>query len=37
MLIGFNENTITDVSKFSRSKVKFTWVTFVINYVNSFY
>jgi len=37
MLIGICENTITDVLKFTRSKVRVTLVTFVINYVNSFY
>ena len=36
MLIGLGENMITDVFKFTRPKVKVTWVIFVINYVNSF-
>jgi len=37
MLIGLGDNTSPDVFKFTRSKVKVTWVTFVINYFNSFY
>ena len=37
MLIDLGENTMPDVLKFTMSKVKVTWVTFVINYVNSFY
>jgi len=36
MLIGLGENTIPDMFKFIRSKVKVTLVTFVINYDNSF-
>jgi len=34
---GIGENTIPVVFKFTRSKVKVTWVTFVINFVNSIY
>ena len=37
MMISFCENTIPGVFKVTRSKIKVTWVTFVINYVNSFY
>ena len=35
MLIGLGENTIPDVFKLTRSNVKLTLVTLVINYVNS--
>ena len=34
-LIGLGDHTISDVLKFTRSKVKVTCVTFVIIYVNS--
>jgi len=37
LMIGLGGNTIPDVLKFTRSKVKVTWVIFVISYVNSFY
>jgi len=36
MLIGLGENTLCDVFKFTRSKVKVTCVIFGINYVKSF-
>jgi len=36
-MVGLGENTLSNVFKFTRSKVKVTWVTFVISYVNSFY
>jgi len=36
MLIGLGENTISDIFKFTRLKVKVTWITFVINYVDTF-
>jgi len=34
---GFGKNTIPDIFKFTWSKVKVSWFTFVISYVNSFY
>ena len=37
MLIGLGEDTCPGVFKFTKSKVKVTWFTFVMNYVNSFY
>ena len=37
MLFGLGENMSPGVFKFTRSKVKVTWVTFVVNFVNSFY
>ena len=37
MLFGLGENTIPDVFKITRSKVKVIWVTFVINHINIFY
>ena len=37
MVIGLGENKIPDVFKFTRSKVKVKWVTFVFSFINSFY
>jgi len=37
LLIGLGDNTIPDLFKFTRSKVKVVWVTFVISYVNNLY
>ena len=37
MLIGLGEGTSPDVIKFTWSKVKISSITFVINFVNTFY
>ena len=36
MLIGLGENAILDAFKVTRSNVKVTWLTFVINYEKQF-